>query len=69
MANPVNAKVGCELAGDYVDEAECPTNLAFHKGDVVRPQLVGNYVDFWGADGDIKTPKKEDPKNDTPEPN
>ena len=31
MTNPVNATTGCLLVGEYVDEAECPTDLAFHR--------------------------------------
>jgi hypothetical protein len=45
MTNPVNATVGCSLVGDYVDDAECPTNPAVHRSEVVRPQVVANYLD------------------------
>jgi hypothetical protein len=68
MKNSVNAKVGCTLVGGYVDEAECPTNLAYHKGDVVRPQVIARYLDVWAGDDGIKTSKKEEPENDTPGP-
>src|SRR2546423_15545422 len=50
MTNHVNATVGCLLVGEYVDEAECPTDLAFHQGEVVRPQVVANYLDLWARD-------------------
>jgi hypothetical protein len=54
MTNQVSATVGCLLVGEYVDEAECPTNLAFHQGEVVRPQVVANYLDLWGRDDGLK---------------
>jgi hypothetical protein len=54
MSNQVNAEVGCLLVGDYVDEAECPTNLAVHQGEVVRPQGVTNYVDVWAFDDGMR---------------
>ncbi|HYT88195.1 MAG TPA: hypothetical protein VEL76_05710 [Gemmataceae bacterium] len=42
------------LVGDYLDEAECPTNLAFRRGEVVRPQVVANYLDLWGRDDGMR---------------
>src|SRR5437867_3746809 len=54
MTNRVNATVGCLLVGDYVDEADCPTNPAFHQGEVVRPHVVANYLDLWGRDDDMR---------------
>lgn len=54
MTNPANAISGCLLVGEYVDEAECPTNLAAQQAEVMRPQVVGNYVDLWGKDNCIK---------------
>jgi hypothetical protein len=54
MTNHVNANVGCHLVGEYVDEAELPTNLAFSYGEVVRPQVVASYLDLWGRDDGLK---------------
>jgi hypothetical protein len=54
MTTPVNATVGCQLVGDYVDEAECPANLAFHQGEVVRPRIVANFIDLWGRDDGMR---------------
>jgi hypothetical protein len=53
MINHTNADVGCLLVGVYVDETELPANVACHRGEVVRPQVVGNYVDLWSGD-DVK---------------
>src|SRR5256885_1862030 len=50
MTNHANALVGCLLVGEYVDEAELPTSVAFSCGEVVRPQVVANYLDVWGRD-------------------
>lgn len=50
MTTPVNATTGCLLVGEYVDEAECPTNLPLHGGEAVRPRVVANYLDHWGQD-------------------
>src|ERR1022692_2450751 len=50
MTNNANAIVGCNLIGEYVDESEVPADIAFHHGEVVRPQVVANYLD----DAEIK---------------
>src|SRR5438067_2480039 len=50
MANDAAAHAGCLLVGEYVDEAELPTNLTVHRGEVVRPQVVANCLDLWGRD-------------------
>jgi hypothetical protein len=44
----------CLLVGEFVDEAELPPNLTFHRGEAVRPQVVGNYLDVWARDDGIK---------------
>jgi hypothetical protein len=54
MTNHVSATTGCLLVGEYVDEAECPANLAFHRGEVVRPQVVANFLDLWGRDDGMR---------------
>jgi hypothetical protein len=54
MANHVSATAGCLLVAEYVDEADCPTSLAFHRGEVVRPQVVGNFLDLWGRDDGVR---------------
>jgi hypothetical protein len=54
MTNHVNATAGCLLVGEYVDEAECPTNLTSCGGEVVRPQIVANYLDLWGRDDGLR---------------
>lgn len=54
MTNHTNAEVGCLLVGEYVDEAELPTNVTFHRGEVVRPQVVANYLDLWARDDRMK---------------
>src|SRR6266481_6423601 len=50
----VRATVGCLLVGEYVDEAECPTNLGYRRAEVIRPQVVANYADVWGRDDGLK---------------
>jgi hypothetical protein len=54
MTNQVNAAVGCHLIGEYVDEAECPTDLACRGSEVVRPQIVASYLDLWGRDDGLR---------------
>ena len=54
MTNHVSATTGCLLVGEYVDEAECPANRAFHRGEVVRPQVVANFIDLWGRDDGMR---------------
>lgn len=54
MTDHSSADVGCHLVGEYVDEAELPANVAFHRGEVVRPQIVASHLDVWGSDDGIK---------------
>jgi hypothetical protein len=54
MTNHPTAHVGCLLVGEYIDEAEMPSNLPFQRAEVVRPQLVANYVDLWSQDDGFK---------------
>ena len=54
MTNHIGANVECRLVGDYVDEADSPAGLPLLEGEVVRPKLVGSYVDMWGSDDDLK---------------
>jgi len=50
MTNHENATTDCLLVGEYVDEAECPPNLAIHQGEVVRAQVVASFLDHWARD-------------------
>ena len=54
MTTPVTANIGCLLVGEYVDEAECPPHLTSCRGEVVRPQVVANYLDLWGREDGFK---------------
>jgi hypothetical protein len=45
MTPPSNATAGCQFVGEYVDEGENPANLAVGRAEVVRPQVVAEYVD------------------------
>ena len=54
MTNHVSATAGCLLVAEYVDEAECPANLAFHRGEVLRPHVVANFLDVWGRDDSMR---------------
>lgn len=54
MTNRVNAIIGCSLVGEYVDEGECPTTLTARGGEVVRPQVVANFVDDSGNDDGLR---------------
>jgi hypothetical protein len=54
MTNPVTATTGCLLVGEYVDEAECPPNLAFHRGEAVRPTVVASYLDLWEREDGLR---------------
>lgn len=52
MTNQADA--GCLLVGEYVDKADVPADLAPHRGEVVRPQVVANSVDIWVRDEAFK---------------
>ena len=54
MKESKNAEVGCLYVGDYVDEAECPTDSMPLGGVVVRPQVVANCLDVWGRDDNLR---------------
>jgi hypothetical protein len=49
-----NANVGCQLVGEYVDEAELPANVPVHSGEVVHAQIAANCLDFWARDNGFK---------------
>ncbi len=50
----VSATTGCLLVGEYTDEAESPANLGVHRGEVVRPQVVADFLDLWGRDEGLR---------------
>src|SRR2546423_3372817 len=54
MTNHTHAPVGCLLVGEYVDEAELPAQGEFHRGEVVRPQVVTGYLDLWAHEDSVK---------------
>jgi hypothetical protein len=54
MTHHASVNIDCLIVGEFVDEAELPTDLAFHRGEVVRPQVVGNFLDVWASAEDIK---------------
>jgi hypothetical protein len=54
MTNHASVQAGCSLIGEYIDEAELPMNRALHQGEVVRPQVVANYLDLWATDAGTK---------------
>jgi hypothetical protein len=51
MSRDANAKTECGLVGEYVDEMELPASASYPIGEVVRPRLVGEYLDE-GVDGE-----------------
>lgn len=54
MTNKSNADVGCHLIGEYVDEAELPAESGCHQGEVVRTQVVAEYLDLWSQGDGLK---------------
>jgi hypothetical protein len=44
------ADVGCHYLGEYVEEAECPPNVTPRQGEVVRPHVVGEFIELWASD-------------------
>jgi hypothetical protein len=54
MNNLLNANAGCLLIGEYVDEAESPTNMAANVGEAVRPHIIANFLDMGSTDTDLK---------------
>src|SRR5690348_4093998 len=53
MKNHLSVNSGCHLVAEYVDEGEVPANAAFHQGEVVRPQVVVNFLDVWGGNKSV----------------
>lgn len=54
MTDLGRATIGCLLVGDFVDEVECPANLAFYRGDVARPHVAVKFLDHLGHDDGMK---------------
>jgi hypothetical protein len=54
MTEAVRATAGCLLVGEYVDEAEAPAEPIARQGEVVRPRVVGDYVDLWVHDDGLR---------------
>lgn len=48
---PLRQKVetGCELVGQFVDEAEIPAGIVVHRGEPVRPVSLTQFEDDWMA--------------------
>ncbi len=47
---PARGSADCLVVGEYLDEAETPRESAAHDAEPVRPQVVGEFRDAWGAD-------------------
>jgi hypothetical protein len=45
MNDHPNAVSGCLMVAEYVDEGEIPKGLTFHAGEVIRPQVISEYLD------------------------
>jgi hypothetical protein len=54
MSSHVRANAGCLLVGEYVDEAERPVDEPAARGEVVRPQIVADFIDLWGTDQSLR---------------
>ncbi len=54
MTKDAAIDVGCLLIGDFVDEGEVPTDIAFGIGEPVRPHLIASYMDDWNQRDDSK---------------
>lgn len=54
MANHANAVAGCQVVGEYVDEAEIPTNLAVHPGEAVPTNVVASYREIWETSDQLR---------------
>ena len=54
MTNPGNATAGCLLVGEYVDEADSPTDGVARRGEAVRPQVVASHLDVWARDDGLR---------------
>jgi len=54
MTGDVKTIAGCQIVGEYVDEGDCSTNSACHRAEVVRPQIVANFIDVWGRDDGMR---------------
>jgi hypothetical protein len=54
MAHSSRAEVGCLFVGEFVEEPEVPTDRAFHRGEVLRPQLVASYLDMGSVVDEVR---------------
>src|SRR5262245_6726038 len=54
MADQTGTDVGCLVVGEYIDEAEPPSQLPSHPGEIMRPKVVANYPDVWSGGDQVK---------------
>jgi len=53
MQKPNRVDVGCQLIGEFVDEAEPQTETLSQTGGVVPTRMVGDYVDGWSDHSEL----------------
>lgn len=54
MADHGRVIEGCRFIGEYVDEAEVPTDLTIHAGEAVPSNLVAEYTDLGSTNAGLK---------------
>lgn len=54
MPNQVAAATDCLLVAEFVDEADFPTDVAFHRAEVVRPKVVATFLDVGGHEHGLR---------------
>ncbi|MFO0936484.1 MAG: hypothetical protein U0798_08245 [Gemmataceae bacterium] len=47
MKNQIDAKAGCLLVGDYVDEPELSEGEFVHHGEIVCTKVAADHIDRW----------------------
>ena len=52
--NDVKTMVGCQMVGEFVDEGDSSPTSVYGRAEVVRPQIVANFVDECGHDGGMR---------------
>jgi hypothetical protein len=52
--NDVKTMAGCQMVGKFVDEGDSSATSVYGCAEVVRPQIVANFANDCGGDGEVR---------------
>lgn len=54
MADDMKTTIECEIIGEYLDDAAASDRPAFHRSEVVQPEIVAEFVEHWEPTTTVK---------------